>query len=91
MTLYTEDYFRNRVGGLTASAAANTLRTASKSATGSFDIFLSHSVRDARVILGVRDWLTSQNLSVYVDWIDDPELDRTAVSRATAARLREQM
>ncbi len=91
MTLYTEEYFRNRVGGLTASAAANSLRTASKSATGSFDIFVSHSIRDARVIFGIRDWLTSQSLSVYVDWIDDPELDRAAVSRATAARLREQM
>ncbi|MDO3136732.1 TIR domain-containing protein [Mycobacteroides abscessus] len=56
-----------------------------------FDIFLSHSFRDARVILGIREWLTSQNLQVYVDWIDDPELDRSAVSAATAARLREQM
>lgn len=76
---------------MTASAAAGSLRTASKSATGAFDIFLSHSVRDARVILGVRDWLTSQDLRVYVDWIDDPELDRSAVSHATAARLRMQM
>lgn len=91
MSLYTEDYFRDRAGSVTASAAADSLRTASKSATGNFDIFLSHSVRDARVILGVRDWLTSQNLRVYVDWIDDPEMDRSAVSRATAARLREQM
>jgi hypothetical protein len=91
MTLYTESYFRDRAGSVTAGAAANSLRTASKSATGNFDIFLSHSVRDARVILGVRDWLTSQGLRVYVDWIDDPEMDRAAVSPATAARLREQM
>lgn len=91
MSLYTEDFFRNRVGGITASAAETSLRTASKSATGMFDIFLSHSFHDARVILGIREWLTSQNLQVYVDWIDDPELDRSAVSAATAARLREQM
>jgi hypothetical protein len=91
VSLYTEDYFRNRAGGVTANAAADSLRTASKSTTGNFDIFLSHCVRDARVILGVRDWLTSQDLRVYVDWIDDPEMDRSAVSRATAARLRQQM
>ncbi len=91
MSLYTEDEFRRRVGSVTASAAEGSLRTASKSAAGEFDIFLSHSVRDARVILGILDWLISQNLRVYVDWIDDPEMDRSAVSRATAARLREQM
>lgn len=91
MSLYTEDDFRSRVRSVTASAAADSLRTASKSAAGEFDIFLSHSVRDARVILGIRDWLTSQNLRVYVDWIDDPEMDRAAVSRATGARLRKQM
>ena len=56
MSLYTEEFFRNRVSGFTASAAETSLRTASKSAAGEFDIFLSHSVRDARVILGVRDW-----------------------------------
>jgi hypothetical protein len=91
MSLYTEDDFRSMAGSVTASAAADALRTASKSVAGEFDIFLSHSVRDARVILGVRDWLTSQNLRVYVDWIEDPEMDRSSVSRATAARLRERM
>ncbi|KQY06215.1 hypothetical protein ASD37_18080 [Mycobacterium sp. Root135] len=90
MSLYNEEDFRRRVS-LTASAAEFSLRTGAKAAAGTFDIFLSHSVRDARVILGLRDWLTSKNLSVYVDWIDDPELDRAAVSHATAARLREQM
>ncbi len=91
MSLYTEDFFRSRVGSMTASAADISLRAASKAATGEFDIFLSHSFRDAQVILGIREWLKSQNLRVYVDWIDDPELDRSAISAATAARLREQM
>ncbi|MFD0366303.1 hypothetical protein ACFQZZ_33125 [Nocardia sp. GCM10030253] len=30
-------------------------------------------------------------LTVYVDWIDDPELDRSKVSEATAGRLRHRM
>jgi hypothetical protein len=91
VTLYTEDFFRNRASSVTASAADMSLRTASKAASGEFDIFLSHSFRDAKVIYGIRDWLTAQSLRVYVDWIDDPELDRSAVSSATAARLREHM
>lgn len=62
-----------------------------KSATGSFDIFLSHSFRDAQAILGLRKLLTDQGLRVYVDWIDDPELDRSRVSSSTAARLRGRM
>lgn len=91
MSFYTEDYFRSRAGGLTASASADSLRTSSKSMVGRFDIFLSHSIRDARVILGIRNWLISHNLRVYVDWIDDPQMDRSAVSRATAVRLRDRM
>lgn len=91
MTRYTEDYFRNIAGGLTEAAAETRLRTAAKSATGVFDIFLSHSVRDARVILGVRNWLSAKNYRVYVDWIDDPQMDRSRVCPSTAARLRKQM
>lgn len=91
VNLYREEDFRGRSGSLTASAAADSLRIASKTVTGEFDIFLSHSVRDARIVVGIRDWLISQSLTVYVDWIDDPEMDRSVVSRATAARLRERM
>ena len=58
---------------------------------GPFDIFLSHSFHDAELILGVRAILQRAGKRVYVDWIDDPELDRTKVSRATASRLRERM
>jgi hypothetical protein len=88
---FTEQDLRERAGGLTASAARESLRRSAKSAAGTFDVFLSHSVRDAVVILGLRNLLTEQGLRVYVDWIDDPELDRSEVSAATAARLRERM
>lgn len=91
MTLYTESFFVSQSGGVTASAATAKLGRSIKAATGPFDVFLSHSMLDSRVILGVREWLISKELSVYVDWIDDPELDRALVSPATAARLRTQM
>ena len=35
--------------------------------------------------------LEADGLSVYVDWIEDPQLDRTKVNATTAAHLRERM
>lgn len=57
----------------------------------SYDIFLSHSFSDAELILGVWEMLTNRGLSVYVDWLIDPILDRENVTPATAAKLRERM
>lgn len=66
---------------LRASAAATP-------ASATFDIFLSHCIRDARAVEGLKLLLERSGLRVYVDWIEDPELDRTGVSVQTAARLR---
>jgi hypothetical protein len=35
--------------------------------------------------------LTAYGYSVYVDWIDDPQLDRSRVTQQTAAKLRDRM
>lgn len=56
-----------------------------------YDIFLSHSIKDAELILGMKGILEDLSYSVYVDWIDDPELDRKQVSKSTAEKLRERM
>jgi hypothetical protein len=56
-----------------------------------FDIFLSHSSEDARVIVGVRAMLEKEGMKVYVDWLEDPELDRSRVNTTTAATLRARM
>ncbi|MDE3721377.1 toll/interleukin-1 receptor domain-containing protein [Nocardiopsis sp. N85] len=88
---YTMRELRARAGGLTAEGARERLRESAKSAVGPFDVFLSHSFQDAQVILGLRGLLSDQGLRVYVDWVDDPELDRSRVSSATAARLRQRM
>lgn len=91
MSYYTATDLRNRAGGLTAGAAQSELTRMSKAAVGPFDVFLSHSFRDAVLILGLKRLLEADGLSVYVDWIADPELDRTKVNPSTAARLRERM
>jgi hypothetical protein len=66
-------------------------KSASTSMSSRFDVFLSHSVLDARVIIGVKAIMEAEGLRVYVDWSEDPQLDRSHVTAATAATLRERM
>lgn len=56
-----------------------------------FDIFLCHSKLDEKEIFGLRVALTKLGFSVYVDWIDDKQLDRTKVDKKTAETLRIRM
>lgn len=57
----------------------------------SFDIFLSHAYADQLVVTGLYAMLTSLGFVVYIDWIFDRQLNRTAVTAATAAVLRQRM
>ncbi|KQY61831.1 TIR domain-containing protein [Nocardioides sp. Root140] len=91
MTYYTATELRQQAGSLTASAAQSELSRLSKSATGNYDVFLSHSFSDALLILGLKRTLEADGLTVYVDWLEDPQLDRRSVNATTAAHLREQM
>lgn len=92
MTYYSESRVRG-VGrdraSLAAGGAPEVLRKAAT--TGAFDIFLSHSFRDAELILGVKEILESSGQTVYVDWINDPLLDRSKVVVSTAHKLRQRM
>ncbi|WP_311208475.1 MULTISPECIES: hypothetical protein [unclassified Aeromicrobium] len=56
-----------------------------------YDVFLSHSFADRRVLHGVIRIIESQGVSVYVDWRDDPLLERQHVTATTAERLRQRM
>ncbi|MDN7429920.1 toll-Interleukin receptor [Burkholderia sp. AU16741] len=56
-----------------------------------YDVFLSQTMRDAEIVLGVYDYLEQQGYSVYCDWIESPESDRAAVTPANAAAVREAM
>ncbi|MHB1115165.1 toll/interleukin-1 receptor domain-containing protein [Sideroxydans sp.] len=76
--------------GMTYSRILNEEKAAAKN-TDTFDIFLSHSIRDAEIIAGVKRLLEKQGFKVYVDWVDDPQLDRSAVSKETAMVLRRRM
>ncbi|MFY0684147.1 MAG: toll/interleukin-1 receptor domain-containing protein [Balneola sp.] len=56
-----------------------------------YDIFLSHSFSDADIINGIKKKLELSGYSVYVDWIEDYQLDRRLVSSHTARLLRNRM
>jgi hypothetical protein len=65
-----------------------------KSETGlkkEFDIFLSHSTKDKELVVGTKLILEDLGYSVYVDWIEDPKMDRSKVSKKTAEILQKRM
>ena len=74
-------------------SAAQILREDRQAAedTESFDVFLSHSITDADLVLGIKRLLEARKLKVYVDWDTDGQLDRRTVSPETAAVLRRRM
>ncbi|WP_262684638.1 toll/interleukin-1 receptor domain-containing protein [Paenibacillus baimaensis] len=73
--------------------ASTILKSASYefSSTKNYDIFLSHSYSDAKIILGLKLELEEMGHSVYVDWIEDLQLDRSKVTKETAEQLRTRM
>lgn len=91
MSLYSATELRSASGALTASLASETLSKSASTALDTFDIFLSHSLSDAQVILGLKRVLESRGNRVYVDWIEDKLLSREYVTASTAATLRRRM
>lgn len=56
-----------------------------------YDIFLSHSSNDAELVAGLKLELEDLGLTVYVDWIEDPLLSRSNVTKETAMVLQNRM
>ncbi|HXF10644.1 MAG TPA: hypothetical protein VN625_07670, partial [Desulfuromonadaceae bacterium] len=85
MALLTESYLREKAqiaSGYSSdhfvrASAVTALAANAKQASESgqiYDIFLSHALEDAILIRGLHDELIAVGYSVYVDWIEDPEL-----------------
>jgi len=66
-------------------------KSAPASIESNFDILMSHSFEDAEVILGVKILIEGARLRVYVDWIEDGQLNRGKVTKRTAKILRQRM
>lgn len=106
MALFTEQHLINRVNNELRKGFSNIHETSFSKAKDFineskgaqrlnsekiYDIFLSHSSDDSRHVAGLKLELKDLGYSVYVDWINDPELDRTAVSKDNADLLRIRM
>src|SRR4051794_13010352 len=66
-------------------------KSAASPSSANYDIFLSHARLDADVIAGIKAIMERGGRRVYVDWIEDPQLDRSHVTVATADVLRLRM
>lgn len=94
MALLTEYEVRRRGQTRTASlakSAATILSEGRRTGVSRFDIFLCHAKLDAEVVLGIKATLEDAGQIVYVDWIDDPQLDRSHITSQTANVLRGRM
>lgn len=67
------------------------VQTFRKDSKDKYDIFLSHSYLDKTLVYAVVDLFNQAGYSVYVDWIEDQQLDRSKVTAATANTLRKRM
>lgn len=56
-----------------------------------YDVFLSHSSFDKTLILSLVDLFQEANYKVYVDWIEDEELDRNHINVKTAQIIKKRM
>jgi len=74
-----------------ADSADHILKEEAFTKRASYDVFLSHSYEDRQIILGVKRFIEGKGYSVFVDWIDEPLLNRNKVNKTTAAKLRSYM
>lgn len=107
MALFTEERLRNRVKSQFYEGGYDYINVYSKAKkflnesvnqqklfsaqSKIYDIFLSHSSNDAEIVAGLKLELEDLGYSVYVDWIEDPLMNRTSVTKETALILQDRM
>jgi hypothetical protein len=96
MALYTTDFLRSKgfskARVLAKSEGSLLFEDAQKfDPAKTYDIFLSHSFREAQQIYGLKLDIEEMGYSVYVDWIEDPDLNRERVTKYNALILKKRM
>lgn len=91
MGLYTSDYLKGLASQKKFIFEQKLFSVRNIPLNTQFDIFLSHSFLDKEDVQGLYQELTDFGFSVYVDWIVDPHLDRTNVTKETATLVRQRM
>jgi hypothetical protein len=74
--------------GIASGQILSQIRSKSFLTEQHFDIFLSHCFKDADDVLMLYELLTMAGYKVFVDWIADPNSDRSDVTKDTADGLR---
>jgi hypothetical protein len=77
--------FNSKAGTILESAASQFTETKT------YDIFLSHSYSDDKLVLGIKRAMEELGYSIYIDWINDQQMSRNQVSKETANTLRKRM
>lgn len=95
MAFLTEDIVRRRARsraqarGRTVDSA---LRNEARKDVAHYDVFLSQTIHDQEIVYGVYAILTEDlGLTVFCDWIENPETDRSNVTPENARYVRERM
>lgn len=95
MAYFTKQEARNYAKSVTASFESYSSKlesiVESQNYRRQFDVFLSHSIRDAELVLGVANILEKMGQRVYIDWVVDKQLSRDSVTKETAETLRDRM
>lgn len=88
ISYYKENYFKNVVANM---SSIEQQRTFSASPYESFDIFLSYNINDKDVVKGIYYVLKNMGFKVYVDFMVDPLMDRSKVTKNTAERIQSRL
>jgi hypothetical protein len=94
LSFLTQDELRRRARRFAENKGVSineALDSVARKHAGTYDVFLSQTIRDAEIVLGFFDYLTSLGLEVFCDWITAAELHREDVTVANAAYLRDVM
>lgn len=95
MALIDRQFLKNeankRFTNLTKSFSSRELILEAKEINKHYDVFLSHSYLDSLEIRTLKALIEEKGLTVYVDWIEDYELDRERVTKETAELIRHRM
>lgn len=53
-----------------------------------YDLFISHSFKDKDLVIGLHQLFVETGYNVYIDWIEDANLNRTNVDEKTASIIK---
>ena len=92
---FTERFFRNYSRTSLNESQQHVLRIFSRTASWSdsekFDIFLSYNIADKEVVEGIYNYLSELGYKVYLDFIIDPNLERSSVTKQTADKIHKRL